>query len=237
MQIIVQYVIVVPEKKKMPRQESKQLTTEMLFNVLLFFNYIAEKRVDHDMDQKYYDMIECNPVIAAVKDMNGLERCCTLEDIRVVFILFGDICNIRGIVRKVKEGNKMAVVHIDLINGLGSKEVAVDFIRDSTMADGIITTKPALIKRGKERGLFTVLRFFLIDSMALENICNLQYSVQPDIIEVLPGLMPDIIKKVCQISRVSVIAGGLITEKRSVLEALSAGAISVSSTNQNVWMM
>lgn len=189
------------------------------------------------MKQRFYDMIESNPVIAAVKDLEGLEKCCQLEDIKVIFILFGDICNVHEIVRKIKESGKMAVVHIDLINGLSSKEIAVDFIKKNTMADGIITTKPALIKRAKELELFTVLRFFLLDSMALENIRNLQHGLQPDVMEVLPGLMPDVIRKVCQISKTPVIAGGLITEKKSVLAALSAGAVSVSSTNQKVWMM
>ena len=43
------------------------------------------------MDQRFYDMLESNPVIAAVKDIEGLEKCCQLEDIKVIFILFGDI--------------------------------------------------------------------------------------------------------------------------------------------------
>lgn len=54
------------------------------------------------MEQKFYDMIESNPVIAAVKDTSGVEKCCQLEDIKVVFILFGDICSIADIVKKSK---------------------------------------------------------------------------------------------------------------------------------------
>ena len=78
------------------------------------------------MDRKYYDAIESNPVVAAVKDMEGLLKCCEMEDVKVVFILFGDICSVREIVDKVKETGRMAMVHIDLIAGLGAKEVAVD---------------------------------------------------------------------------------------------------------------
>ena len=85
--------------------------------------------------------------------------------------------------------------------------------------------------------MFTVMRYFLIDSMALENIRSTQNGVRPDVIEVLPGLMPDIIRKVCQSSRTPIIAGGLITDKKSVMAALSAGAVCVSSTNQAVWTM
>ena len=107
------------------------------------------------MDQKFYDLIESNPVIAAVKDIDGLNACCAREEIKVVFILFGDICNIGTIVSQIKQADKVAMVHVDLITGLSGKEVAVDFIKNNTLADGIISTKPALIKRARELSLYT----------------------------------------------------------------------------------
>ena len=186
------------------------------------------------MDSRYYNAIESNPVVAAVKDSEGLARCCESEDIQAVFILFGDICSIGEIVDRVKESGKLALVHVDLVLGLSSKEIAVDYIKEHTRADGIITTKPLLIKRGKELSMCTVLRYFLIDSMAVENIRYQQHTVKPDFIEVLPGLMPQIIKKICRLSRAPIIAGGLITDREAVLGALSAGAIAVSTTNQDV---
>ena len=102
------------------------------------------------MDRKYYDAIEGNPVVAAVKDMEGLRICCRLEDIKVVFILFGDICSIGEIVSQVKETGRMAMVHVDLIAGLNSKEVAVDFIKKSTQAERGILKKPAPLRKGGE---------------------------------------------------------------------------------------
>jgi len=93
------------------------------------------------------------------------------------------------------------MVHVDLISGLSSKEIVVDFIRKNTEADGIISTKAALIKRGKELKMFTVLRYFLLDSMAYENIRQQQHAVKPDYIEVLPGVMPKVIGKVCKMSK------------------------------------
>lgn len=189
------------------------------------------------MNQVFYDAVEDSPVIAAVKNWEGLKKSCSLEDIKVIFILFGDICNIADIVAHAKKCGKIAMVHMDLISGLSSKEIAVDFLKNNTEADGIITTKQALVKRAKELGLFTVLRFFLIDSMALENIEKQQYGVRPDFIEVLPGVMPDIIKMLCESSNIPIIAGGLIMDKSSVMGALSAGAFAVSATNQDVWLM
>ena len=55
------------------------------------------------MEQRFYDMVEANPVIAAIKDTEGLEQCCRVPDIKVVFILYGDICNISDIVGTIKK--------------------------------------------------------------------------------------------------------------------------------------
>lgn len=189
------------------------------------------------MKQEFFDLIEANPVIAAIKDDQGLAECCVCEEVKVVFILYGDICNINRIVEQVKAADKIAIVHVDLIGGLNGKEVAVDFIKHHTYADGIISTKPALIKRGKELNLYTTLRIFILDSMAFENIQKQMCIAKPDMIEILPGLMPKIITRISKMVKIPVIAGGLISEKEDVVAALSAGAISVSSTNPQVWNM
>ena len=54
------------------------------------------------------------------------------KDCAMVFILYGNVCNISSIVEKVKERGKLAIVHVDLIAGLSSKEVAVDFIKETS---------------------------------------------------------------------------------------------------------
>lgn len=130
-----------------------------------------------------------------------------------------------------------AMVHIDLINGLSGKEIAVDFIQKFTRADGIITTKPALIKRARELELSTILRFFVIDSMAYSSIEKQLRSVKPDYIEILPALMPKVVSRICRISKVPVITGGLISDKEDVVSMLNAGAVCISSTNPDVWFL
>lgn len=188
------------------------------------------------MNEALINIVEDCPVIAAVKDENGLAKC--LEtDISVVFVLFGDICSIGRIVDRIKDCGKRALVHIDLITGLSSKEIAVDYIHTYTRADGIISTKPALIKRGKELGLYTVQRYFVIDSLAIDNILKQTDTGSTDLIEILPGVMPKVIRQICSMIPVPVIAGGLVSDKEDVLAALNAGAVSVSTTRTEVWRL
>lgn len=189
-------------------------------------------------NREFINKIEINPIIAAVKNDEGLETALT-EDVEIIFVLYGDICTIPGIVKKIKQAGKVAMVHVDLITGLNnSKDVCLDFIKNNTEADGIITTKSNLIAHAKELELNTVLRYFILDSMALQNIEKQAKSsgVRPDIIEFLPGIvLPKMIKRINKVSRVPIIAGGLIADKEDVMNALDAGALAISTTNEMVW--
>ena len=192
------------------------------------------------MCREFVEAVGDNPIIAAVKNDEGLEAALK-TDVGIIFILYGDICTIPKITEAVRSSGKIAMVHIDLIAGLNnSKEISLDFIKESTEADGIITTKGALIPHAKELGLNTVLRYFVLDSMALLNIEKQSKHgvIQPDIIEILPGIIvPKMIKKINGISRVPVIAGGLISDREDVMNALSNGATAISTTNEKVWSM
>ncbi|MDY2939252.1 MAG: glycerol-3-phosphate responsive antiterminator [Fusicatenibacter sp.] len=189
------------------------------------------------MRQEYYDVMDANPVIAAVKDEKMLSAACKLEEIQVIFLLLGDLGTLAGLVEQVKEAGKFPVVHLDLVTGLGTKEIAVDFVKTYTKADGIISTKPALVRRGKDLGMLSILRVFLLDSMAFGNLERQVSQARPDFIEILPGVMPKMIAKVRELVQVPVIAGGLISDREDVLTALDAGALCVSTTKNEIWRL
>ncbi len=177
-----------------------------------------------------------SPIIAAVKDAEGLEKCLASE-CRVVFILFGDVVGICGLVDRVKSSGKIAMVHVDLIDGLSPKEVAIDFIAKKTNADGIITTKANLTRRAKKHGLYTVQRFFVLDSISLSNVEKQLPLENADLIEILPGVMPKIIRQLAETTGKPIIAGGLIRDKEDIINALEAGAVAISSTNRGSWAL
>ena len=186
---------------------------------------------------EFIQAVEANPVIAAVKSDEGLRHCLD-TDIGIVFTLYGDLGSIENIVKQIKDAGKIAMVHIDLVNGMQPKEVSLDFIRNRTGADGIITTKYSLVQHAKNLELNTILRMFMLDSTSMETLdrYSRQDSVQPDIMELLPGtLLPDVIRRANQICRVPVMASGLISRKEEIMNALKNGAISISTTNETLW--
>lgn len=86
-------------------------------------------------------------------------------------------------------------------------------------------------------GLFTVLRFFVFDSMGYENMKQTIKDANCDVIEMLPGIMPNLIKDIKKRTNIPVVAGGLITTKEQVMAALNSDAIAISSSNYSVWQM
>ena len=172
-------------------------------------------------------LLEENPVIAAIKDEEGLSHCLE-SDCQVVFILYGTICDIGEIVSRIQQAGKFPVVHLDLVSGLTPKEISVDFICTHTGAQGIISTRP---------GLLAIQRFFIIDSRALETMFRQLETAAPDILEILPGVMPRVTRSIQKKSPVPVIASGLILDKKDITDALQSGASGVSSTCPETWFM
>ena len=102
--------------------------------------------------------------------------------------------------------------------------------------DGVISTRANMIQRAKELNMIAILRVFLIDSMALDSALSAK-NLKPDAIDILPGLMPSMLRKVRQLTGLPILTGGLITEKKEVMQALEAGALAISSTAPAVWEM
>ena len=178
--------------------------------------------------------IEQNPVIAAARVEEEVDEAIK-AGVSVVFLLHCDIFNVQSLVDKVKQSRKFVFVHMDLLEGLGKDQKAVEYIARVIRPDGIISTKTPHIKHAKDAGLFTIQRFFLLDSQSFDQTIRTAKASMPDMVEIMPALMPTVIKKVCSLLELPVIAGGLIESKEDIVEILKAGAIGASTGRKELW--
>jgi glycerol uptake operon antiterminator len=139
------------------------------------------------------------------------------------------------LVERIKSADKSAFIHIDFLEGIGRDAKAIDYIIQVIQPDGIISTKSSHIKIAKEKGMFTIQRFFLIDNKSYEMATNSVKSIQPDMIEIMPGVMPGIIDRITRQLSIPVIAGGLISSKQDIMEVLKAGALAASTGKKDLW--
>lgn len=186
------------------------------------------------MNPELLTQLEESPVIIAIKNDEDLTACLACDK-KAVFVLYGSVITIPGIVARLKDGGKTVFVDIDLLDGLAAREAAVDYLAQNTRADGIVSTKAALVRRAATLGVATVYRTFLLDSMALRSLHKTAAQSGADFVEILPGLMPGLIARLVKTLDKPLIASGLIACKEDVIAALSAGAAAISSTDRAVW--
>ena len=169
------------------------------------------------------------PVIAAVKTDEALTAALA-SPCSTIFLLASTLLTGDGLVHRIHDAGKLAVVHIDLVDGLSSREIAVDSLNALCHPDGIISTRPTLI-----RGLLTVQRAFILDSLSLTSLSGQLEQGKPDFVEILPGIMPRVIAEISARTQVPVIAGGLLRDKADVMAAMRAGAAAVSTSAPSLW--
>nr|WP_278244328.1 glycerol-3-phosphate responsive antiterminator [Caloramator australicus] len=78
-------------------------------------------------------------------------------------------------------------------------------------------------------------RIFLLDSRSLETGIKNILEDRPNAVEIMPGLAYKVIKKIHRHINVPVIAGGLILDKSDVENALSSGAVGISTSSRDLW--
>ncbi|MCX7884924.1 MAG: glycerol-3-phosphate responsive antiterminator [Caloramator sp.] len=178
-------------------------------------------------------IIEDSPIIAAVRDIKELENAIESRS-GIIFMLCGSILNIEKIIERIKNKEKYVFIHIDLVEGLGRDSAAVEFLK-GVGADGIITTKPSLIKDAKYFGMYAIQRLFMVDSRSLETGIKSILDEKPNAVEIMPAATSKIIKKIHERINIPVIAGGLVLEKSDIINALSNGAVAVSTSQNFLW--
>lgn len=178
-------------------------------------------------------ILEDNPIVAAVKDMEQLDKALD-NDVDVIFVLFGNILDIIDISKKIDEKNKVGILHIDLVDGLSNREIVLQYLKEKTNFHGIISTKSQTVKNAKKLGLIAIQRVFILDSLSFQSTKN-HLVDECDAVEMLPGLLFKVIKELSETIRKPLIVGGLISDKEDVMEALKSGATCISTTKEEIW--
>lgn len=177
--------------------------------------------------------LEQNPVIAAVGDdkwQRALE-----SPAQVIFYMSADLLSLQEKVNLAHRAGKLVMVHLDMASGIGRDRTGLRFLKQCG-ADGVISTKGQLIRFAKELGLFTVQRFFAVDSAGADSIGEMLRTTGPDLMEIMPGVVTKVISRYAR-KGFAVIAGGLIQEKSQVTDALGAGATAVSTGQPELWYL
>lgn len=179
-------------------------------------------------------LLHSQSVLPAVRKLKDVESAAA-SSFQYMVLLGGHIGRLKHVVDLAGSHGKKVLIHADLIDGLKNDEYAAEFLCQSIKPAGLISTRASVIQRTKQNGLLAIQRLFLIDSDALERSYVLLEKSKPDYIEVLPGIMPSMIREVKERSGIPVIAGGFIRTAEQVQQALDAGADAITTSRKELW--
>ncbi len=175
-----------------------------------------------------------NRVIAAVSDEQTLDIAVN-SGVDTIFYLTPNINTMAQMIKNAHSKNKKIYIHMDMAEGLGKDKFGIKFVKDLGV-DGILSTRANIIKSAKEVGLLTVQRFFAIDAHSIKTIEETLKSSKPDMIEIMPGIVPKIINKLKGVIHIPIIAGGLVETPEELEAVVESGAYAVSTSKQSLWV-
>lgn len=187
-----------------------------------------------EMFIKGLKMAQTNTVIPSVRNMEQFELALK-SDSPIVLVLFGDILSLPSMVEAAKSCGKGLFVHLDFIGGVGKDDIGIRFLSQMGIT-GLITTKAYLCHVIRDSGMIAIQRLFLMDSESLRTGINLAVKYKPDIIEVLPGIVPAFsIERIKKETKLAVFGGGLLQSEDDVEAAFKNGITAVSTSNKELW--
>lgn len=182
----------------------------------------------------FYERLSRVKKIASVKEPKNIEKALD-SDLGAIVLSIGNIAVIKRYVDLFKAQDFPIFLHIERLGGISQDREGIDFLAHYVKPTGIVSTRNILIKEAKKQGLLTIQRLFLIDSDALKTGLQSAKETQPDAVELMPGVLPDIITEFRNEIEVPIIAGGLIRNKEQMLRAVRHGAVAVSVGNYRLW--
>jgi glycerol uptake operon antiterminator len=184
--------------------------------------------------QEFLRLSQQHPVAAAIKSQEEFAKALSSKA-ALLFILKGNAFHLASFIIQAHEQNKGVVVHIDLISGIGKDRAGIHYLRNLGV-DAIITSRSQLIAAGRAEKLVTIQRLLLLDDLALETGVRTVARSQPDIIEVLPGVIfPEVAPRLLSLLQGPFIAGGFIRTLAEVEHIKASGALLCSSSTQELW--
>jgi glycerol uptake operon antiterminator len=187
------------------------------------------------MDKKvFFQLMDQYPIAAATTSLED-QNLALNSRVALIFLLKGDAFSLSDFIERAHQQKKGVGVHIDLISGIGKDRAGIQYLRQQGV-DAIITSRSHLIAAGKAEGLITIQRLLLLERSAMEAGIKTIIRAQPDIVEVLPGVIfPDMVGRLRQHLSLPLITGGFIRTLADVERVRAAGALLCSSSTQELW--
>ncbi|MFP4187436.1 MAG: glycerol-3-phosphate responsive antiterminator [Acholeplasmataceae bacterium] len=179
-------------------------------------------------------MLEQQSVIPAISNHRDFKRFLELPMTYGILMNF-QLAQLGELVSGMRKKNKKVLIHSELIKGLSPDEFGAIYLIQVLGVDGIISSKPKVIETCHKRQVIGIFRFFLKDSISLEQSIDIARRIRPEFIEMLPATGFKFIPVIKKSLDTNVLLGGLIETKAEIERYLKAGAFAITTSNPDFW--
>ena len=179
------------------------------------------------------EKLRVNPLIAAAH--HETLQLAVDSKVSAIILMNGKLNELMGQDFKMYNKKKPILLHTDLIKGLSNDKEAINFIKEYINPAGIVSTKSTMLRAAKKKGLTTIQRIFLIDSSSLKNSIESIRENDPDVVEVMPALVYPIVETIKNEIDKPIVLGGLISNKKQMLDMLKSDADGISCSKSDLW--
>ncbi|MBT9177028.1 MAG: Glycerol uptake operon antiterminator regulatory protein [Firmicutes bacterium] len=180
-------------------------------------------------------IVGTQPIVPAPRNVENFRLALSSTPATSVIALFSDINDLPGLIAEAGKWRKRLIIHFDLCDGLGKDRAGLKMIARMGVT-AFVTTKTQLVRLAQEEELLVIQRMFLVDSESLRTGLNLLKNTRPDMLEVLPAVIPaPIIANLLTQTRLPIMAGGLLSTHEEISRVLKSGVTAVSTSRPELW--
>lgn len=171
-------------------------------------------------------------IIPSIRRLNDLET--ALAGSRSVILLTGaDIVSLKPLSDKVHAAGKKSLINMELLGGFGRDQVGIKLLKNYYHIDGVMSTDNKRLGMARNAGLFTIQRFMLTDSRALETTLRILKTSPADAAEILPAMAAErMVTSLRKVTNMPLLAGGFIQTRDDLEHIRAAGFDGVTTSNK-----
>ena len=162
-------------------------------------------------------------VIPSIRRLGDLEW--ALKSKRQTILLTGaDIANLPLLAEKVHRAGKKVLINMELLGGFGRDEVGIKLLKHYFKVDGVMSTDRMRLGMARNIGLYTIQRFLISDSKALDTTLRIVKSTRAQAAEILPAKVAvDVLPELRKVTSIPLWAGGFIQTAEEIEGVEQAG--------------